>query len=149
MFCLTKRQQTLERKQAALRAVLVTLEEQDTSQPADGPAMLTTFKSHYTGPLPRVSDKRLAKGLVKLAEHKKRDEFVRKLEKRNTEIERKLSRSSSVSEKGSVSGSSVGRSESSSTLVESSDEEKEKEEAEKEGAPLELTWTWSALGEAF
>jgi hypothetical protein len=101
-------------------AVLATLKETstDTDRSLTGEEHLTIFKSNYSGPDISQYDHKLSKGLKLLSEHKKRDEIVRKLEKKNAGIERKISMNST-----SARTQGVGKGESSVTLVESNYEE--------------------------
>jgi hypothetical protein len=121
IFFSNGRRQRVERKQAALTAVLATLK--DTSTDSDrsmtGEEYLTVFKSNYSGPDISQYDRKLSKGLKYLAEDKRRDEFVRKLEKKNAGLKRKLSMSST-----SARTKSVGMGGSNLTLVDGSDEKK-------------------------
>lgn len=144
IFCPDARLVRLQRKQQALSAVLATL----ASPPADSSAesYVTTFRANYDSDEQlKITDKRLGKALKHLAEGKRRDECKKKLERKNEKLEKAISRQSSISSTSTTSS----RPASSTTLVDSSDEEKEGKSSEEDGVPLELTWTWSAMGEAF
>lgn len=135
-----RRKQNLERKHAVLSAILATLIQTPSDTKAKPEEYLETFKANYSGDMSSLPMRGFGKALKAISESKKREEYQRKLEKKNTKLEKKLSA-------GSAScpvGKGVESSNSSATLVDSEDEEEE----QKEGEPLELTWTWSALGEA-
>lgn len=147
MFCSQSKRRQYEQKGAALDALRLTLKE--IPSPADpstpGEEYLAIFKKHYPEDAKRFPDDKLAKALKRLAEHKKREKFERKLDEKSVWINKKLAKSSA-----SVNSKASG--DSSSTLVESDSEDealKKKGAYDDEGAPLELKWTWSALGEAF
>lgn len=146
IFCPSARRLKLENRQVMVSAVLATLNQVSTAEkkPASPEEYYAIFATHYTGDTSELPKKRLGKALRMLDESKRRDSFTKKLEKKNSTLERKLSTSSSTVKS---SGSSE------TTLVDSSDEEGEKvgkkSTDSSDGAPLELTWTWSALGEAF
>jgi hypothetical protein len=149
IFCSATRRQSLERKQATITAVLATLGQTSKSESklASPEEYFAVFEQHYTGDASQLPKRRLGKALRMLSESKRRDEFQRKLEKKNSSLERKLSTSSTATTAATSTKSSAA---SSTTLVDSSDDEKErKTSSDSEGAPLELTWTWSAMGEAF
>jgi hypothetical protein len=121
IFFSNGRRQRVERKQAALTAVLATLKDTSTDSdiPMTGEEYLTVFKSKYSGPDISQYDRKLSKGLKYLAEDKRRDEIVRKLEKKSAGLERKLSKRSM-----SATSKSVGIGGSNLTLVDGIDEEK-------------------------
>ncbi|KIV99734.1 uncharacterized protein PV09_08661 [Verruconis gallopava] len=146
-FCSSGRRQKLEQRHAVISAVLATLADKSKSDAArcDTPEeYYAVFAKNYSrDDLSKFPPQRLGKGLKKLAENKRREDFQKKLEKKNAALVRKLSEASSSSTMSTKSDAS------SSTLLDSSDDEKGRSTSEDDGAPLELTWTWSALGEAF
>jgi hypothetical protein len=148
IFSSASRRQKLERKQAVVSALLATLtqtskSESKLSTPED---YFAVFEQHYSGDALQLPKERLGKGLRMLVESKRLDEYQRKLEKKKSTLERKLSAVPSTAA-STKSGASIP---SETTLVDSSDEEEGKSKSsDEDGAPLALTWTWSALGEAF
>jgi hypothetical protein len=136
IFCSATRRQNIENKKAAVSAVLATL--RSDSQFATPEEYSAFFTEHYNGDKSKLPKRRLGEMLRKLNESKRKDDFVRKLEKKNSSLERKLSVTTTSSAAASTKSGG-----SSTTLVDSSDDEKEGKKSmdSEDGAPLELTCT--------